>query len=447
MESNKDKFLKNPTVHPKTGEKIKIGSKEFVKLAEKYGYPKIKSPKSKTSIAIGKITYNNLIKNKEYTEDYLLSLLNPQIIKTQLTLNNVNIEQLLPNDVLIEIYKNMKTYDKIQFCITNKLFNTLCNNDNHIKTLSHTLGYKKVACGHNNTFIIKDDKLYGVGSNAHGQFGNNKQGKGYGTGTPFHMMIPNNYIPLSVACGSDHTIVLTNDGLYGCGRNNNGQLTGTERHYLTLTKIKHQGIILSIACSSHSTYIVTTEGLFYTNTNTKTFEKILIPNPLYVTCINNIIISVITTSGLYVIKSADYNNFYFLNIDNINDILDVTCNNNTIIVLTTTGLYTSDGKNIKKLSFDMSIKQLSCNNETQYVLTMDGDVYLFGVNMEKIIKNIPQKVKAEKTQLSSIINIVSSSQHTVAVDKYGNYYGQGSNYHVQLNKGGGSNFSNCHFFK
>ena len=77
--SYKEQFLNYPNIDPKTKEYIDIGGKRFIQLTEKYGYPIFKSPQSGYKIAVGKGTYNKLIKEGN-SEDYLLSLLNLEII-------------------------------------------------------------------------------------------------------------------------------------------------------------------------------------------------------------------------------------------------------------------------------------------------------------------------------------------------------------------------------
>lgn len=70
-QSSKLKFLTNPNKDPKTGIPIKIGGKEYKHLEEKYGTPKIKSPKTQKKISVNKGEYKKLIK-EGYTDDQLL---------------------------------------------------------------------------------------------------------------------------------------------------------------------------------------------------------------------------------------------------------------------------------------------------------------------------------------------------------------------------------------
>ena len=72
MESNSQKFHRNSSVDPKTGEKLIIGSRKYNKLVEKYGDVKIVSPKTNKKITIGKGEYQKLL-NQGYTQDELLN--------------------------------------------------------------------------------------------------------------------------------------------------------------------------------------------------------------------------------------------------------------------------------------------------------------------------------------------------------------------------------------
>jgi hypothetical protein len=92
MESYQQLFLKNPSINPKTGEKIEIGSKTYLKLVKKYGIPKIKSPKTGYKISVGKGEYNKLLK-QGYTDDSLLTCiaLNNQKIKSPISHKSISV--------------------------------------------------------------------------------------------------------------------------------------------------------------------------------------------------------------------------------------------------------------------------------------------------------------------------------------------------------------------
>ena len=102
-------------------------------------YYQIQNPKTNKWIYINSPTYNKLIDNNEYSEEYLTSL--PMKLakkpkgatirlktqeQTSKKLKNIN----LPDEILLEeILMNMDNPDFVQFCQTNKKFNKICNDD------------------------------------------------------------------------------------------------------------------------------------------------------------------------------------------------------------------------------------------------------------------------------------------------------------------------------
>jgi hypothetical protein len=62
--SKKQQFRNKPYIDPRTGNVIKIGSKEYKALEKIYGEPnKVKSPTSLKLISVNKIAYKKLIKD------------------------------------------------------------------------------------------------------------------------------------------------------------------------------------------------------------------------------------------------------------------------------------------------------------------------------------------------------------------------------------------------
>jgi hypothetical protein len=100
----KDQFHSNPLINPISGKTIKINSKEYQKLVQKYGPVKIKSPKTKRLITVGKDAYNNLLK-EGYTDD--------QLINQDEKLNN-DIYHNLEEELALKLIDNIlssKTHD------------------------------------------------------------------------------------------------------------------------------------------------------------------------------------------------------------------------------------------------------------------------------------------------------------------------------------------------
>ena len=137
-----------------------------------------------------------------------------------------------------------------------------------------------IACGNNHTMILTDrNKLYTCGSNYYGQLGN---GTNTDTNTFIEINPSVNGNPISIACGANHSIVLTDTyKIYGCGINNYGQLgNGTINNSNIFIPIIIDNIIpRSIHCGYDWTLVISddnkfyscgrnTEGQIYTNSDT-----------------------------------------------------------------------------------------------------------------------------------------------------------------------------------
>lgn len=119
--STKQKFLSSPNKDPKTGEIIKIGGKRYKALEEKYGTPKIKSPKTQFKIGVGKGEYKKLIK-EGYTDDQLLYNKKNYTEEFKKTIFNFN-------DIQIEIILKMTYPEIVNYCRINKNITDLCYNN------------------------------------------------------------------------------------------------------------------------------------------------------------------------------------------------------------------------------------------------------------------------------------------------------------------------------
>lgn len=157
--SKKNLFLKNPYINPDTNENVVIGSKEYKQLVKKYGEPhKIKSPKSNKLIGVNKGEYKNLIKSG-YTDTQLFNL--PKQANMTYTIKNINytenelitmidfynqhhISNELPKELWEEILLQTDIKDLKQACITNKITNSICHNNQFWKTfiLKHQLPFE-----------------------------------------------------------------------------------------------------------------------------------------------------------------------------------------------------------------------------------------------------------------------------------------------------------------
>jgi len=147
-----------------------------------------------------------------------------------------------------------------------------------------------IECGVGHTLILTSNGLYGCGisDNFSGvydtiidlRFGNTKT---FCCKTPHKLNILN---VISMSCGYAHSLVLTNDGLYGCGENHFGQ-SGVEYnyHFKGFQKININNI-LSFSCGDEYSIIMTEKGLFSCGYNNNSCYILpnnnhsLRPNPL-----------------------------------------------------------------------------------------------------------------------------------------------------------------------
>jgi Regulator of chromosome condensation (RCC1) repeat len=82
-----------------------------------------------------------------------------------------------------------------------------------------------VACGHNFTLVHTDHGVYGCGSNRYGQLAHTNATMSFTTAfVRLELGLPSNVNALRIACGAEHTLILTSGGLYACGNNQSGQL-------------------------------------------------------------------------------------------------------------------------------------------------------------------------------------------------------------------------------
>lgn len=122
-----------------------------------------------------------------------------------------------------------------------------------------------IACGGQHTLILTSKGLYGCGISHNFDGIPNFFTYGNLTGccnTPQKLKISN---VISMSCGENHSLILTSDGsLYGCGQDTWGQ-TGLEYNPFIpnriMRKIKLNNII-AFACERDYSIIVTEEGLF-----------------------------------------------------------------------------------------------------------------------------------------------------------------------------------------
>lgn len=162
----------------------------------------------------------------------------------------------------------LQTTKAILGCGANSCGQLGLSNYHNISNLTRIfVGHKvnTIACGGRHTIILTDKGLFGCGSNFHGQLGLNVSNNGLSifdklTEIPFAGEAAN------IVCGQDHTIVWNPNTIYGCGRNIEGQLSFTYIQDVTTLRsmtLPDQAVrILDVSCGSNHTVINTNKGLY-----------------------------------------------------------------------------------------------------------------------------------------------------------------------------------------
>lgn len=238
-----------------------------------------------------------------------------------------------------------------------------------------------VNVGISHTIILTTSGLYSCGSNHYGELGLDMDYSSTRQNT--FKKIDNKFYEgniISVSCGYNHTMILTTIGLYGCGNNKDGQLgidipyDNKTKKFLKIDNKTYDGDIIQLYCGTNNSIIVTSNGLYGcgenragqlglgTNSNQRAFKKINIDfnNNDIVSIICGISCTIIlTVNELYISGNHSFglNNrgstTTFQKIDkNLykGDIISILTNNpyNTI-TLTTDGLYTRTNKSLLKI--------------------------------------------------------------------------------------------------
>lgn len=356
--SLKKQFRTVPFINPKTGTEVVIGSPEYYKLVKKYGEPyKIKSLKSQKMISVGKGAYINLIKSG-YSDKQLI-LGQYDVVTNNNTYNNTNNNNTgdgaynntnnntnnitLVDDVTLEIFNHLSTYDKLTFCQVNKKFLDVCNHDKNVSILKFNQHQKIIKAISDTTFYsIIDNKLYYFTYNGPAQ-------------QKINIPLPPKIIPIGVTIVKDYVLLLTNDGLYNM----------KTKKFIKINQ--PPGKILQIHGLEDICVILTSTGLY--NYDFKNYELIIhIENAYFMYPTSKIYYQIAAPKGLYIVydKTAIH-----INIDNINDILFIYKD----YVLTTTGLYyVKDNYNtvsITKLNIP-NVKKISGQRGKLLVLTNDN---------------------------------------------------------------------------
>ena len=115
--------------------------------------------------------------------------------------------------------------------------------------------------------LMTDGTIYGIGESTYGQLGIGTTSSTATLSAPLVQMTnTTGKTPISVGCGSRHTIVLMSDGtIYGCGLNNGAQLGYNSSNRLSLTQTPNNTgkTPVAISCGSGHTLVLMSDGTVY----------------------------------------------------------------------------------------------------------------------------------------------------------------------------------------
>ena len=242
----------------------------------------------------------------------------------------------------------------------------------------------QVACGNNHTFILYNDgSLWACGDNYEGQLGLNNNT----TQKTFTQVTTNiNNDVKYVACGATHTMIVKNDGsLWACGNNGSGQLglnNTTDKKIFTQVTTNINNDVKQIACGSDYTFILKNDGsvwscggnrygqlglgLAYDNSK-NTFTQVT-------TNINNDVKEV--ACGYYYLNAYYYDSVFILK----NDGSVWACGDSSYGRL---GLGDTGSKNTftqVTTNINNDVKQIACGGAHTLILKNDGSVWSCGYN-------------------------------------------------------------------
>ena len=181
----------------------------------------------------------------------------------------------------------------------------------------------QIACGNNHTmFLTNDGSVYGVGKNHDYQLGYSDTSD---QSTPRHLssFITQSKVFSQIACGEDHTMLLTDGNVYALGKNNfyqlgdyltSSQLTPRQLNWFTNNSI----VISQIVCGYYHTMFITDDGNVYGVGNNGNYQLgnigYQIYDPVFLSWFreggNNITITQISCGYAYTMFLTDDGNVY-----------------------------------------------------------------------------------------------------------------------------------------
>ena len=232
---------------------------------------------------------------------------------------------------------------------------------------------------------------------------------------------------LSVSCGYEHTLIVTNDSnLWSCGNNDYGQLClGHKEQQNTIKQTSFSNIEKISAGGYHSLFQNEEGEIFSCGHNIDGRCGLGHFNPLQITpsLIPNL------PSNIVQFLCGRFHNLF---LDSEGNVFSFGCNSNGQL-----GLGHKENQNVLNQILNIPpIRIISCGNSSSYLIDFEGNVWSFGNNDhgqlghgDTTSRNVPTKIESLKDiqQISyggcGLHFLAKDSQNTIFVSGY-NVYGQ-----------------------
>jgi alpha-tubulin suppressor-like RCC1 family protein len=322
-----------------------------------------------------------------------------------------------------------------------------------------------VACGGSHTVVLSNsNNLYACGNNSKGQVGmNNQVISKYSYLLPMFLTNFNLEKIISIACGWEHTVVLTNTGnLYACGDNTYGQLGMNNTTNLSILTpmvldnlTTNRDKTISISCGRQHTVVLTVSGNLYAcgdNTYGQLGDNTIVQKTTLVKMSDPSGGYVVTEMPRYV-ACGGYHTVVLTNNNNL-----YACGYNFdgqlgIVSYGTENPYNTLQKMLSpSLSSGEKFISIACGNYHTVVLTNKNNIYGCGYNflnqlgqdsqgssITTLSKFSSQYGSAGQGETSinlstgeNFISVTCGNNHTIVLTNKGRIYGCGNNSKGQL---------------
>ena len=285
----------------------------------------------------------------------------------------------------------------------------------------------QVACGGSHTVALKKDgSVIVVGENSSGQLGLNTQDDMLS----FTNMLNVNNDIIKVACGTNHTLVLKNDGtVWGTGNNSSGQLgTGTGTNVKVLTKTNLTDVVDIIAGGNQSFAIDKAGDVWCTGLN--------------------------GNGQLGMGNYTSYNSF--VKVTSLSNVKQIACGANHTMVLKNDGTVWATGYNyygqlglgtsgsganthsFTQVSIN-SVSHIACGTHHSVLVKTDGTLWACGYNTQGQLGLNSTSIKTTFTQVTTNVSnaqyVFCGGNYTYYIRKDGSVWSCGGNDKGQLGIG------------